>query len=351
MREAHLVHLRCPACSGELAVQAVTEHREGRIVEGALTCGGCPEKYPVHGAIPRFVPRENYASGFGLEWTRHARTQYDSYSGIPLSERRFVEETRWPRDLTGELILEAGSGSGRFTEHAAATGAFVVSMDYSFAVEANYRSNGERPNVLIVQADIVRPPFAPGSFDRVFCFGVLQHTPDPRRSFLSLVRQLKPGGVLAVDVYRKSLVRSTLSPKYWVRPLTRRVPPETLYRWVTRYVDLMWPLATQIRRIPRIGPALNWRLLVADYSAAGLRGAVLKEWAYLDTFDMLAPRYDGPQTVDDMRRWFREAGLTEVDVRLGYNGIEGRGIRPGDAVTPQSAAAVSGPDAARGANG
>src|SRR5687768_2144410 len=119
MREAHLSYLRCPACHHALTLQAVTERRDGRIVEGMLSCGDCRQTYPVHRAIPRFVPRENYASGFGLEWTRHARTQYDSYSGIPHSKRRFVEETRWPRDLAGELILEAGSGSGRFTEHAA----------------------------------------------------------------------------------------------------------------------------------------------------------------------------------------------------------------------------------------
>lgn len=35
------------------------------------------------------MPRENYASGFGLDWTKHARTQYDSYSGIRASEQRF----------------------------------------------------------------------------------------------------------------------------------------------------------------------------------------------------------------------------------------------------------------------
>src|SRR6185437_11529200 len=123
--------------------------------------------------VPRFVPRENYASGFGLEWTKHARTQYDSYSGIRASELRFFGQTGWPRDLTGELILEVGSGSGRFTEQAVSTGATVVSLDYSYAVEANFASNGARSNLLIVQADIFAMPFRPNTFDRVFCFGVL----------------------------------------------------------------------------------------------------------------------------------------------------------------------------------
>ena len=39
-------------------------------------------------ALPRFVPRENYASYFGLEWNIHGRTQYDETSGSSLSRER-----------------------------------------------------------------------------------------------------------------------------------------------------------------------------------------------------------------------------------------------------------------------
>ena len=67
-------------------------------------------------------------------------------------------------------MLEVGSGAGRFTEQAASTGAFVVSMDYSAAVDANYQSNGTKPNVLIVQGDVYQMPFRRSSFDKLFCF-------------------------------------------------------------------------------------------------------------------------------------------------------------------------------------
>lgn len=144
----HLEHLRllsCPACHGDLTCAVGdADSQDGVITEGHLTCAACRHGYPVIAGVPRFVPRENYASGFGLEWTKHARTQYDSYSGIPASERRFFSQTGWPRDMRGELILEVGSGSGRFTEQAAKTGATVVSLDYSYAVDANYASNGAR---------------------------------------------------------------------------------------------------------------------------------------------------------------------------------------------------------------
>lgn len=317
MLRSHLRHLCCPQCGSDLALEDARLDADGRVAAGVLGCLGCPARAPIVGHIPRFVPVENYASGFGLEWTLHRRTQYDRDSGAPLSERRFFEETRWPRRLDGEVVIEAGSGSGRFTEHAAATGATVLSFDYSYAVEANYASNGHRPNVLIVQADIFAMPFRPGWADRLFCFGVLQHTPDPRRAFLGLPGRLKPGGSLVADVYIKTFAKYVLGTKYWVRPVTRRLDPASLYRYTQRYVTLMWPLARVIQRVPRFGPALNWRLLIGDYRRLLSDDAVLRRWAELDTFDMLAPRYDRPQRLATVAAWAREAELVDVDVRPG----------------------------------
>ena len=316
MRREHLSLLVCPACHCELTC---VDHSDD-IREALLVCAGCKLEYPVIAGVPRFVPRENYASGFGLEWTKHARTQYDSYSGIPASEQRFFGQTGWPKELGGETILEVGSGSGRFTEQAARTGATVVSLDYSYAVDANFTSNGARSNVLIVQADVFAMPFRPRSFDRLFCFGMLQHTPSPSRAFAALPGMLKPGGSLCADIYKVSFWRTFLQTKYWVRPLTRRMNPDRLYARVRRWVDFMWPLAGLIRRLPK-GYAINWRLLVADYSFLGLHGQMLKEWSYLDTFDMLAPRYDRPATKETFRQWAILANLTDVDAYYSPHGV------------------------------
>ena len=324
----HLHLLACPHCYGTLhdaSSQCVVG--DEALFGGALGCRACKTEYPVINGVPRFVPRENYASGFGLEWTKHARTQYDSHSGLTVSEQRFLGETNWPRDQRGQVILEVGSGSGRFTEQAARTGATVVSLDFSYAVDANYASNGARRNVLIVQADVFAMPFRAATFDRLFCFGMLQHTPSPRRAFRALPRVLRPGGALCADIYKISLFRTVLQTKYWVRPLTRRMNPDRLYAFVRIWVDFMWPLAQLIRRLPK-GYAINWRLLVADYSFLGLEGEMLKEWSYLDTFDMLAPRYDRPATLKTFRRWAVDADLTNIEAEYTPHGVVLRATAP-----------------------
>lgn len=321
--------LCCPDCQGPLRVgERGVGGRSAVIETGELRCDPCSASWPVVRGVPRFVGEARDVASFAHQWRVHARTQYDSHTGLPISERRFFETTRWPRRMEGARVLEVGCGAGRFTEQAALTGATLVSVDLSAAVETNVEQNGHQPNVLIVQADLHRMPLPRAGFDRVFCLGVLQHCPDPRRAFHRLAYHLRPGGWIAVDCYDRGLFHFYLHTKYWVRPFLLHMDPVRLHGLVRRYVDLLWPVASVLRRIPWIGVPLNWRLLVADHSRSGLSGEALKEWAYLDTFDMLASRHDHPHTVSQVRSWFVEAGLDAVEVQRGHNGIEGRGRRP-----------------------
>ncbi len=329
MRKEHLVHLFCLFCKSNLSILNIEKEDSGCIESGFLYCPKCKTKYPILNFIPRFVQPKNYAHNFGLQWILHARTQYDSYSRANISEKRFFEETKWERDLSGQVILEIGSGSGRFTEHAASTGAMVVSMDYSAAVEANYASNGKKKDVLIVQADVYNMPFADNYFDKLFCFGMLQHTPRVKEAFLALPRYLKPGGNMVIDIYRKiEGIKGIFVVKYWVRPFTKRLPLNLLYKLCKWYVNLMWPVSGFLNRIPGLKGRLNFIILVADYRGVyNLSEKILKEWAVLDTFDMLSPVYDYPQSIVAIREWFLQSCLHDIEVQYGYNGIEGRGTR------------------------
>ncbi len=306
--------LACPDCGG-----AVTG-------DCSLVCDGCGEKYPVLNGIPRFVADDTYASSFALQWNRHARTQIDRFNGSTISRDRFFGETRWPEDLSGRKILEAGCGAGRFTQVVLDAGAEVWSFDMSGSVDACLENNGSAKNLRLFQADVLHPPFRKGSFDGIFCFGVLQHTPEPRRAFLSLAPLLREGGEIVVDTYNRNSLGAWFHPKYYMRMFARRMDSEKLYRKVRRIVPRLLPISGALRKIPLLGRPLSLMVPVADYRGIlPIREDQAEDWAILDTFDWLSPRYDRPQTARRVRGWFAEAGLEDVEVTADRGLIVGRG--------------------------
>lgn len=327
MKLSALEYFCCPRCRApELDLREKSPRGErDEIAEGLLVCGRCSASFRILGGIPRFVPDEEYAGSFGFQWNRFRKTQLDSHTGLPLSSDRLFQGTQWPRSMKGSLILEAGSGAGRFTEVLLRTGATVFSFDLSSAVEANAKNNGHMSNLNLFQGSIYEIPLREGTFDKVFCMGVLQHTPDPERSFLSLVRFLKPGGEIAIDVYARNL-KSILCWKYVLRPLTTRMRKDRLYRWVERAVGIFLPTAILLRRI---GGRWGARLMpILQYSHWGLPLELNRQWAVLDTFDMYSPAHDHPRSLVEVRRWFESAGLENAVVRYGPNGIVARGWKP-----------------------
>jgi SAM-dependent methyltransferase len=210
-------------------------------------------------------------------------------------------------------VLDVGCGAGRFAEVMLSTGAFLVAIDYSSAVDACFANLGSHPRLSILQADVLHLPIKPGSFDYVYCLGVLQHTPDPHRAVLALAPPLRPGGKLVLDFYPR-LSANILWPKYWLRPFTRRMPKDRLLAIVQRLVPMFLPIGRALAAIPMLGRRLRYLLPVMTYyRVLPLTKAQHREWAILDTFDMLAPAHDHPQTVASVRTWLTEAGLQDVE--------------------------------------
>jgi SAM-dependent methyltransferase len=280
---------------------------DGKLVDSQ---GG---EIPNVNGVYRFVSGGNYTESFGFQWNKFQRTQIDHESQVSQSYERFFAVTGWDReDLSGQNVLEVGSGAGRFTQvvldH---TWADLYSVDYSNAVEANYRNNGHHGERLqLFQASVYELPFAPASFDKVFCFGVLQHTPDFRKSVECLAQMVRPGGELVVDFYPINGWWTKIHAKYMLRPFTRKMSHGVLLEKIERNADRL--IATY-RLLDRVGlGALNRFVPVCGINGTlppGLNREQLREWVILDTFDMFSPEYDQPQRVETVRRWFEEAGM------------------------------------------
>jgi SAM-dependent methyltransferase len=334
MHPSHIPLLVCPREQGALTL--VDAVYDGDYVRSGLLQASSGRSYPIREFIPRFTD-EGYAKNFTVEWEKHPTILHESMSRSTLYRKRFAEETRWPDNLDGELVLEAGCGPGALTPYPLERGATVVSLDLSSSVDQARRIIGPNVRSLFVQASLFEMPFRPGAFDRCFCFGVVQHTPNPQSAMSELVRVLRPEGHIAVDSYvipdkTAGGGHRLLRAKYRFRRLgLHRLHPNALHMLVRAYVALLFPIHHRISNTPRRVEFMR-ALMFDDYQQrlAGMDEKRFREFAALDIFDFLSPAYDFPQTVASFRRMFEECGLARIDVHPGYNGLEGCAVKPAE---------------------
>lgn len=321
--------LACPKCRCDLSCLPTSTTAEGEILTGILECVSCAAKFPIEAGIPRFVEGHNYASSFGYQWNLFKSEQLDSINGTSLSKNRLFAETGWTSEwMTGKWILDAGCGAGRFLDVASKTGAQAVGVDISNAVDAARTSLKDRPNVHLVQASIYELPFRGDAFDGCYCIGVIQHTPNPQAALKALPRVLKPGGRLAVTIYERKRWTS-LNTKYLLRPITRRIKKQTLLAIIKSAMPIVFPITNVMFRLPLLGRVFNFAIPVANYTnEAALTRRQRYDWAILDTFDMLSPQYDQPQTYSEANDALTHAGLVDVQ-RLSNPGLNVVGIKGG----------------------
>ena len=327
MKTELLELLRCPTTGLGLHLEGCDDSKQF-VEDGWLVSDDGQQRYSVIKGIPRFVLQSNYADNFGMQWNHFRQTQLDSHSGHPISTERFWLATGCkPEQLKDQWVLDVGCGAGRFAEVALLAGAKVVALDYSSAVDACYANLKHHPNLHVVQGDIYALPFAPGSFPFVYSLGVLQHTPDVAKAFAALPLMLTGGGRLCTDFYWKRII-TMLHAKYLFRPLTKRMDQGKLFHFLQRWVPTLLAISQALGCVPLLGRGLRRIVPVADYTGRfPLSDQQLKEWALLDTFDMLAPTYDNPQSAATVREWFELAGLVEIEVGH-WSHLVGRGIKP-----------------------
>jgi SAM-dependent methyltransferase len=266
--------------------------------------------YPIVREIPRFVTSDHYVNSFSFEWNVHNHTQLDRFRADDSSERILREKTGlMPEDVRGKLVLDAGIGAGRFADVLSRWGANVIGVDLSYAVEAAAVTFARMPNVVVCQADIGNLPFRAGTFDFIISIGVLHHTPDTRRFFDCLPPLLKPGGELAIWVYPDEGDYATRAK--WI-PFTSRLPKSWYYSFCKVFVP--WAVRHKSSRL-----VYHLRHLF-PFSDQGLG----IENDVLDTFDGYSPRYHGIHSPEEVKAWFRAAGLTDIQEYPWHTAVRGR---------------------------
>lgn len=269
----------------------------------------------INGAF-RIAQDNNYTESFGFQWNKFAKTQLDKSSLLEISKTRFFAETKWDNeDFTAKNILEVGSGAGRFSQIILDyTKANLFSVDYSNAVEANYKNNGPNERLYLFQASIYEMPFAKEQFDKVLCLGVLQHTPDFEKSVKALIEMAKPGAEVIVDFYCINGWWTKLNAKYIFRPFTKKISNEKLYKIIDRNINWMIKTNLFFSKIG-LGKLVNRFIPICDIDGtmpSSISYKQLRELCVLDTLDMFSPAYDNPQKISTVVNWFKKYGMGDV---------------------------------------
>lgn len=319
MNQTLLNYLACPKCSSDLTLSDTNETKGEDITKGELVCQGCKAVYPIHTGIPRFTGHEKSDfDNFGYQWNRWGHVQIDRLSNHHLSEDRLLGETEWGADwFKGKVILDGGSGAGRFSDVAAGLGAQIIAVDISHAIDAcreNLSIHGD--NVHCIQASLFELPLKKDILDGAFSLGVIQHTPEPEKVISSMVSHLKPGGKLAVNFYEKDFWTKLQPIKYALRLFTPSLKPKTLLSLCKAFVRVFFPVSYAIRNIRKVR-LLNHSLPICSVHSPELTKDQQKTWTLLDTFDWYGPKYEIRQNHQRLKSLLEEMELHDIRARTG----------------------------------
>ncbi|OVE76908.1 hypothetical protein BVX98_04375 [bacterium F11] len=360
MKENILTILRCPKCSGHFQVLE-SQKKNGEIHSGKLGCQSCQATFPIRNYIPRIIEDGNYSESYGKLWCETGHLLRDSETGVPFHYNivygQFTENGKgikdgyspfgfeWPKQGNGEWVLEVGSGPGALTEALIKSGAEVVSIDMSYAVDSMPEDLLIAPNLNVVQADINQPFLKEDMFDRILLIQVLQHTPSPKDTLKRLRQLLKPQGELAFTCYSEPFEK-------WYYPITKRLNLNLSWSLILHLVPIFVPLKYHLQkfflkiRLPIFARIVN--KLLEPFDARNLYFQTLEgkldSWVYgavwnktkdkklflkyvaLNTFDCITPWYTNSGTHKMVEEWSHYAGFESVKT-WGTTGVRARAIK------------------------
>jgi SAM-dependent methyltransferase len=242
-----------------------------------------------------------------------ARTAPEHAPGSPEFYRR-VEHERyevyapWMRQAIGfdaharESVLEIGPGLG--TDHAqfARAGAKMHALDLTRRHLELTRQRFDTDGLVTrpVRGDAESLPYASRSFDLVYSYGVLHHTPDTAGAVREIHRVLRPGGLAIVGLYHRNSafhwIRTLLWRGVWLGELRRKG-----YRRMLSDIEYRSPDSDAVPLV-KVFSRRDCRRMFRAFAQTSIRADQI-EWSHIVPF--AAPGAGPPRRVLEAvaRRW------------------------------------------------
>jgi SAM-dependent methyltransferase len=147
------------------------------------------------------------------DFEAHARARYEL--------EPYIHDFAGFEQSSGKRVLEIGVGMGADYLEWLKAGALATGVDLSSAslerAQRRCELVGYMPDLRV--ADAERLPFPDNTFDIVYSYGVMHHSPDTAQCIREARRVLKPGGALRIMIYHHpSLTGLMLWLRYgWLR--------------------------------------------------------------------------------------------------------------------------------------
>ncbi len=130
-------------------------------------------------------------------------TNFEAHARARYRLEPYIHEFAGFRQSAGQCVLEIGVGMGADYLEWLKAGARVTGIDLSSASLEQAKRRCERagyaPDLRVSDAE--RLPFPDNTFDIVYSYGVMHHSPDTPQCIREARRVLKPGGALRIMIY------------------------------------------------------------------------------------------------------------------------------------------------------
>ena len=175
-----------------------------------------PASTDLKSAVQSFWDAEPCGSrylGAHEDFEAHARARYQ--------REPYIREFAGFEQASAKRVLEVGAGMGADYLEWLKAGAIATGVDLSSASLELARRRCEAAGYMpdLRPADAERLPFPDNTFDIVYSYGVMHHSPDPAQCIREARRVLKPAGALRIMIYHLwSLTGLMLWLRYgWLR--------------------------------------------------------------------------------------------------------------------------------------
>lgn len=292
------------------------------------------------------MAENNTAQSFSDKWHKNADLAF-SHTSDPESEifkwiterNGFAGEEGLRNFLVGKKrILDAGCGNGRVTallrSYSDPATTEVVGIDLTAADVAEKNLSDEK-NVAFYKKNLLDDLSDLGKFDFIYCQEVLHHTGNARKGFDNLVKILEPGGEIAIYVYKqKAPVREFVDD--YIREKIAGMDYETAMAQCRQITELGKALTEQnvklkipavdILEIPE-GEYDLQRFIYHFFAKAFWNKEFDFEGNAVINYDWYHPQDCTRHTIEEVRQWFTENGLTINHEYVDFYGITVKGKR------------------------